>query len=89
MSLLYRIAVRPTRRVRDLIRRKKFAAVKRSPGGREIALGKAETRRRAVDIAQNANRPSGSPTAGGNFVLGYRPGSEGSGGRNKIKVDIQ
>lgn len=64
-------AVRRTRRVADLIRGKNFAVVKRFPGGREIKLGTAKTRQRARKIAQYANRPNGSPTAGGTYVEGY------------------
>lgn len=76
----YRFAVERTRRVRDLLFRKKFVAVKESPGGRQTRLGAAETRNRARRIAQNAARPNGSPTAGGAYTPGYEPGSEGSGG---------
>lgn len=86
MSLLYKIAVRRTRQVRDLLRRRKFEAVKLSPGGSEIALGKAETRRRALRIARNAGRPNGSPTAGGNYRPGYEPGSEGDSGKDYSDV---
>lgn len=75
-----RYVVRPTRRVRDIVRRKRFVAVRRFPGGREIELAKAETRRRALIEARNAAAPSGSPTAGGNYVPEYRPGSAGGGG---------
>lgn len=63
--------VRPTRRVRDVIRGNKFVALKRTPGGREVPLGKAKTRPRAVKIARYANRPNGSPTAGGTYEEGY------------------
>ena len=64
-------AVRRTRRVSDLIRGKNFVAVKRFPGGREIKLGAAKTRTRARKIAQYANRPNGSSSAGGTYVEGY------------------
>lgn len=76
----HRYVVHRTRRVRDLLRRKKFVAAKRMPGGREIEIGKAETRRRALEQARYAARPNGSPTAGGSYTPGYTPGSEGGGG---------
>lgn len=75
-----RYAVRPTRRIRDLIRRKRFVGVRRFPGGREIEIVKAETRRRALLEVRNAARPTGSPTAGGSYSSGYVPGSSGNGG---------
>lgn len=75
-----RYVVRRTRRVRDVLRRKKFIAVRRFPGGREIEIAKAETRRRAVDLARVAARPNGSPTSGGAYEPGYEPGSLGAGG---------
>lgn len=82
----HRYVVHRTRRVRDLLRRKKFVAAIRFPGGREIRLGAAETARRAGKIALNAARPTGSPTAGGTYSPGYIPGSEGSGGISSVVI---
>lgn len=74
--ILTRVIVTPTRRVRDLLRNKRFKAVRRFPGGREIELGSAATRARATKIAETATRPNGSPTAGGvDYTPGYAPGS--------------
>lgn len=70
-----RIVVYPTRRVRDLLRRQRFRVVRRFPGGREIDLGTAENRERAVKVALAEARPGGSPTApGGVYVPGYAAG---------------
>lgn len=84
MTQPLKTVVRPTRRARDLLRRQKFVAVKRFPGGREIVIGNAETRRRALEKARYANRPNGSPTAGaGSYTPGYVPGSVGGGGGDR------
>lgn len=57
--------VRPVRRVRDLIRGKRFVVATRFPGGREIERAAVETRQRAFKKALQVNRPQTSPTAGG------------------------
>lgn len=77
MTIPTRTVIRPTRRVRDIIRGDRFVVTTRFPGGREIEHAKAKTRQRAREKAEVVVRPQTSPTAsggsGGSFGNGGQP----------------
>lgn len=85
--MIAHIRVHRTRRVRDLIRGERFAVSKRFPGGREFTIAKEKTRQRAMKKALYANRPNGSPTAGGTYVEDYDATSVGNAGYWKQPED--
>lgn len=60
-----RIVIRPTRRVVDLLRNRRYRIYARFPGGREVDKGHAETRPRAFKKALVAARVQTSLTAAG------------------------
>lgn len=64
MTVQVRTVIEPVRRVSDLYRGRKFRIVARFPGGRTIQKGFAQTRQRALKVAQRVNAPQTSPTAG-------------------------